>query len=88
MMRLFCFSVAFFKTCAYTRFFSLEEALRIKSENGVDSAVFDLENIDIIVRLGYPEHLLKLGRSIFLRHMIVNLVNIVPVNLIGTIIVF
>jgi len=39
--------VAFFITSKYTRFFSLEEALRIKSENGVDLIVFGFENIDI-----------------------------------------
>ena len=43
-----CLSVAFFITSEYTRFFLPEEALRIKSENGVDLTVFDFENIDIL----------------------------------------
>jgi len=43
-----CLSVAFFITSEYTRFFLPEEALRMKSENGVDLTVFDFENIAIL----------------------------------------
>jgi len=46
-----CLSVAFFNTSVYTRFFSLEEALRIKSEKVVDLTVLSLENIDIPLKL-------------------------------------
>ena len=48
---LSCLSVSFFKTSEYTRFFSPEEALRIKSEKGVDLTVFDFENSDIVLNL-------------------------------------
>jgi len=46
-----CLSVAFFNTSVYTRFFSLEEALRIKSEKVVDLTVLSFENIDIPLKL-------------------------------------
>lgn len=46
-----CLSVAFFNTAEYTRFFSLEEALRMNSENAVDSTVFDLENNGMVFSL-------------------------------------
>jgi len=48
---LSCLSVAFFRTSEYTRFFSPEEAFRIKSEKGVDLTVFDFENNDIVLNL-------------------------------------
>lgn len=46
----FCRSVAFLRTRPYTFFFLAEEAVRMNSENGVDSPesdVFALENRDM-----------------------------------------
>ena len=74
LMTRSCLSVAFFITSEYTRFFLPEEALRIKSEKGVDLTVFGFENIDIILNLGQTKHLCKVGGSIFFRDMIVNLI--------------
>lgn len=69
-----CLFVAFFITSEYTRFFLPEEALRIKSENGVDLTVLGFENIDIIYKLGQTKQLCKVGGSIFFRDVIVNLI--------------
>ena len=74
-MTTICLSVAFFITSEYTRFFSLEEALRMKSENGVDLTVLGFENSDIILNPGQTKHFCKVGGSIFFRDVIVNLVN-------------
>ncbi len=74
-MTTICLSVAFFITSEYTRFFSFEEALRIKSENGVDLTVLCFENMDIILNLGQTKHFCKVGRSIFFWDVIVNLIN-------------
>ena len=46
----FCRSVAFFRTSPYTRFFSSDEAVRMKSENGLErlGLGFRSENIPTI----------------------------------------
>ncbi len=66
-MTLSCLSVAFFITSEYTRFFSPEEALRIKSENGVDLTVLNFENMDIILNLRQTAHH-DAGRSVPSEH--------------------
>ncbi len=79
LIRSVCISVAFFKTSEYTRFFSLEGALRINSENLVDSMTsgfFDFENRDIIFTLPYTKHMFNIGAIVFFWNVIVNFINI------------
>jgi len=83
-----CLSVAFFNTSAYTRFFSAAEALRMKSENGVDLTVFSFENIDILFNLDYTDQFLKVSRSIFFWYVVVNLVNSRFIQLMTVIVIF
>jgi len=78
---------AFLSTSEYTRFFSRDEAFRMKSENVVDVR-FVLFMIFMIFTLGCGKLFFKLDATIFLRHMIVNPVHIILVDFVRSVIVF
>lgn len=81
-----CRSVAFFITSVYTRFFSLEEAVRMNSENSDEQAGFDFQNENMVLRSRMRlEHPLKIRASIFFRDMVVNLVNTGPIRPLGVV---
>jgi len=63
------------RTRVYTRFFSSDLALRINSENGVDSAGFDLNKyLNMGDSLRQFQQALKLLSANLFRYMVVNLV--------------
>lgn len=47
----FCCSATIFITCLYTRFFSAADALRMKSENGVEATGLGLGRDDMTATL-------------------------------------
>lgn len=73
--------MAFFITSVYTRFFSLEEAVRIKSENSDERAGFGFQNENMALNpCRRLEHMFKICASIFFWDMIVNLVYTRPIG--------
>lgn len=48
LIKAFCRSVARFMTSVYTRFFSPDEALRMNSENRVETIGFGLNRVNIV----------------------------------------